>query len=482
MRFNEYTQTRAHGINTILVLLVISGCSAPVYEPPAIDGYIQRLKPACTKVVPNATQIATGQDVVQDKPLTLEACVRIAFDKNPLQRAAGEGVKAARAAVGVAKSAYYPEIDAIAGYSRWQRHIFLPSGISLPGMTSSVGPTDDWVANLNLRYALFDSGERRAELIAATAQEHASKERTQEVQLDIALNVHRAYYGLLAAQEALEIAEKNLARAANHLKIATEKRAAGIIPEAEVVRVKVEVANNRLALVRARGLIRITEGTLNAAMGLPVEIPIELEIESRPVPELDRVILTEKLNEAMHLRPELKAALHRVAMAQSKITSAKSSFGPKVYAESRYGREDTSFFPEDKSWMAGLYVQVPIFDGRLRSSKVSQAEAELAQEQEYVRHLLLKVQEEVWTAHARLTEACEAVTATEAVVKDARESMRLITERYKEGFATTNDLLDSQADLVLAEGLAARAHWDSRIAQAVFRRVVGNLLANMGSE
>lgn len=482
MRVNEYSKTRAYSINAILVLLVISGCSDPAYDPPAIDRYIQSLKPASTKVVPNATHTTMGQDIFQDKPLTLEACVRIALDKNPLQRAAGEGVTAARAAVGVAKSAYYPTIDAIAGYSRWERHIFLPSGISLPGMTSSVGPTDDWVANLNLRYALFDSGKRRAELIAATAQEHASKERTQEVQLDIALNVHRAYYGLLAAQEALEIAEKNLARATNHLKIAAEKRAAGIIPEAEVVRVKVEVANNRLALVRAKGLIRITVGTLNAAMGLPVEMPIELEIESKSVPELDQIVLTEKLNKAMHSRPELKAALHRVAMAQSRITSAKSSFGPKLYAESRYGREDTTFFPEDKSWMAGLYIQVPIFDGQLRSSKLGQTKAELAREQEQVRHLLLKVQEEVWTAHARLTEACEAVAATEAVVKDARESMRLITERYREGFATTNDLLDSQADLVRAEGLAARAHWDSRIAQAVFRRVVGDLLANMESE
>jgi outer membrane protein TolC len=51
--------------------------------------------------------------------------------------------------------------------------------------------------------------------------------------------------------------------------------------------------------------------------------------------------------------------------------------------------------------------------------------------------------------------------------------MRLVAERYQEGFATTNDLLDTEADLVRAEGQHARARWECRVAEPVLIRTIG---------
>ena len=118
-----------------------AGCSAPNYETPSIDPHIRTLRP--TDV--GGEEARDGEEViVSGKPLTLAQCVAIALDRNPLRRAAEEGVTAARAVVGSVNSAYYPRVDLNAGYSRWERHIFLPDGVGQPGMTSSVGPTDDW--------------------------------------------------------------------------------------------------------------------------------------------------------------------------------------------------------------------------------------------------------------------------------------------------------------------------------------------------
>ena len=69
-----------------------------------------------------------------NKPLSLQDCIKIALETNPLQEAAGKGVQTARETVGESRAPYYPELGVQAGYSRWQQHAFLPSGLStLPG-------------------------------------------------------------------------------------------------------------------------------------------------------------------------------------------------------------------------------------------------------------------------------------------------------------------------------------------------------------
>ena len=113
---------------------------------------------------PDAALPATG------KTLDLEFAVRIALDQNPLNRAASEGITVAKEAVGEARAPFYPDLGLNAGYSRWERHAFLPNGIGRLGIPSLIGPTNDWFSGLATRYTLFDFGQRRAELKAAQAR------------------------------------------------------------------------------------------------------------------------------------------------------------------------------------------------------------------------------------------------------------------------------------------------------------------------
>ena len=55
---------------------------------------------------------------VAEKPLTLEDAIILALDQQPRIKAAQERVKAQRAVVGQAKSAYYPTIDLTTNYRR----------------------------------------------------------------------------------------------------------------------------------------------------------------------------------------------------------------------------------------------------------------------------------------------------------------------------------------------------------------------------
>ena len=327
-RLTPLTMKQIEIVLLLFLFLMAAGCSG-YHKPdvPQIDNFMP-LSPGASGSKTPEKATAKGDmppSLVRSGEhwLTLEGCVLIALDKNPLNRAAKEGVVAVEEAVGEARAPYYPTLGLRSGYSRWQRHAFLPSGV--PATADEIGPTDDWSAGLETRLTLFDSGERRAKLRAAIAQKGMAEEDAARIRQDIALNVHRSFYSLVAARENLSVAEKNLARTEDHLGLTKKRHKAGAVPIADVYRARVEVADSRLELVRARNLVRLTSGDLNTAMGLPVELSIEVDARGEKIGSPDDIALDQAFDQAVHMRPELKSALQGIAARRHRVDEDRKS-------------------------------------------------------------------------------------------------------------------------------------------------------------
>ena len=461
----------------------LTGCGA-YYQPvvPPVESYLPSPPPERLHSPSDEAEMEAEEEPLEEigegrAAVSLETCVRIALDKNPSMRAAEAGVRVAKEGVGEARAPYFPDVGISTGYHRFQRHAFLPNGLTdiRSGIPSVIGPTDDWNGAVNSRFILFDSGERRAQLKSAMARQGVAEEEAARIQQDLAFNVHQTYYGLVAAMENRDVARKNLELAENHLHLAQERKAAGAVPKADVLRAQVEVADRRLALVRAENLVRITQGQLSTSMGLPVETHFEVDARPEEMISPQAIDLDAALGEAVHVRPEIKAALRRVASAGTAVESAKSAFGPKIKAEAGYGWRDSEFLPQDEEWLAGVFVELPLFTGFSRIHKLAGKKAELSKEEATARQVVLDVQREVWTAHSEFKEAYEAVQASEVLVKDAEEGMRTTQERYEVGADTINDLLDAQTALARAETSRVEARWNYHIARSAFDRSIGRM-------
>ena len=463
----------------LFVFLMAAGCSG-YHKPdvPQIDNFMP-LSPEAPGSKPPEMSTAKGDmppSLVRSGEhwLTLEGCVLIALDKNPLNRAAKEGVVAVEEAVGEARAPYFPTLGVRSGYSRWQRHAFLPSGV--PATADEIGPTDEWSAGLETRLTLFDFGERRAKLQAAIAEQGMAEEDAARIRQDIALDVHRSFYSLVAARENLLVAEKNLARTEDHLGLINTRHEAGAVPIADVYRARVEVADSRLELVRAKNLVRLTSGDLNTAMGLPVELSVDVDARGEKIGSPDDIALDQAFDQAVHMRPVLKSALQRIAARRHRVDEARSAFGPTMEAQGSYGWRDDEFTPEDEEWLVGLSLDLPLFTGFSRKHKLSRTKAELRQTEAETLRLIQQVRQEVWTAHSKWTESFEAIQAAGVLVKDAQESMRTTRKRYEVGAGTITDLLDAQTALARAEAMDVAARWDYHIAKAQLHRSTGALL------
>lgn len=407
--------------------------------------------------------------------LKLGDCIKIALEKNPLLRASTEGMIASHEVIGEAQAAYYPDIKASAGYSRWQQRAFLPAGLLPPTAPTVIGPTDDFKAQGSARILLFDSGERGARLNMARAASEISGENFNATRQDIMLRVHECFYRLAAALELKKVAAQNLARTEQHLKLASDRKAAGAAAESDVLRTKVAASEAKLDRVRTEAMVRINTGTLNTAMGIPVEISIT-PITEQSDAEASSDTVSSLLAKAIMCRPEIRLAQKRVEAARSAVKMAKSEYGPKVRAEGSYGiRDDSSDF-EDKEYAAGVSVEIPLFSGFSTKHKVAGKKAEVAKAEAEVDAVTQAILQEVWVARSKLQEALESVQTAELRVRDAGESARMLEERYKVGACTVTDLMDAQTALARAEAGLVEASWNLRIAGATLARSTGTLL------
>ncbi|HTL67893.1 MAG TPA: TolC family protein [Lacunisphaera sp.] len=411
----------------------------------------------------------------QSPALSLEDCLKLAAEKQPALVAAQAGVAAAAAAVGEAHAPYYPSLDLNAGYHRWQRRAFLPSGLVLPGghLPGLIGPLDDWTGGVSSRVTLYDFGERRAGLDAAVARRAAASADAVAAQADVRLSVQTAFYTLAAAEDMQVVAQKNLDRTQRHLRLAEARRQSGAVPQADVLRMQAEVAAADLQVIGARSRVRIATGQLNTAIGRPAETPLAIAAPAVAPPPADAIDPAAAADRALAHRPELASAEKRAEAAKAGVAAARAARTPKLRADGSYGWNDTGFLPETREWQAGLSIDLPVFDGGSRAHRLARSRAEQAREESRLEAQRLQVRQEVWAAATELDRAWASIAANETAVKASAESLRVVQERYESGAAVITDLLDTQTALARAEASLAGARWDYLAARAAFDRATG---------
>src|SRR5690606_1755644 len=121
---------------------------------------------------------------------------------------------------------------------------------------------------------------------------------------DLALEVTRAFYGLLWAERAAELAAETQRQRELHADMARTRFKHGVATQVDVLRSEVAVANGAPELVRARNAVRQARALLNYYLARPLDFPTKPagDFHDRPL-EVDG--LDGLMQEAARRRPEL---------------------------------------------------------------------------------------------------------------------------------------------------------------------------------
>lgn len=394
--------------------------------------------------------------------LSLPDAIALALRQHPTLRSAEEGRTAAGARIPQAQSAYYPQVDWITSAGRSQS---FSSSADRAIQRNSISTA------LEGRQLLYDFGKTGALVDEARAGFRLSEGELERIRELVVLNVRQTYYQLLQARRLVAVADAGVARAELNLRSARGFFDVGTKPKSDVTRAEVDVANFRVAQIRARNNIRLAETNLAIALGLEATTPIEVQdiLAFEPVAVDAQLLLTEALDN----RPELSQARARLDAARAQLGGARARYFPDLNLTGSAGASAPDDPPLHETWSIAATLSWNLFEGFFTTHRVRETQALVEAARANYDTFELQVRLEVEQAYIALVEAAERIAATEKAVESAQENLRLAQGRYDAGVGTILDLTDAQLALITAEAEQVRALTDHKVGQAVLDRAVG---------
>ena len=424
-----------------------------------------------------------------DKPIgqsfTLDQAIDHALINNPDLQIATERIRQAEAQLGVALSAFYPQITAKVGYdhSNNPAQVFSMIVAQRDFGTNSINNINNPGYRQNFRpeiigkLSLFRGGRdyqnsKAAELGISAAEFERSSVRNALIEA-----VSASYYAYLAAQEAHKVAQDSISAIASELKQTKLRYEAGTVLKSDVLSLEVKSAEAKDAQIRAANGIELAKISIATLLGLSMEQAFTVASASSLLPEPK---LTTSFNDLLELamtqRPEIKAAANQVEIAQAKLKSEQGAYLPKADAYVSYGQNSQSpgFSGNKDNVTAGVSVEMDLFSGLETKNRVSAAERKAAEARETERKTKLAIEQEVKIAFLKLEEALARIRVTEASVAAADEALRLVNEQRRAETVTITRYIEAEAAGNQAHSNTIAAHYDALGADAALKKAVGD--------
>ena len=412
------------------------------------------------------------------EPLTRAEAVRRALEANPEVKKSQENLRILEGRGQEALADALPEINLEGSALRYRDPSFLNSSsfdAFPPDLRESLTPVPAnlYAGALSLKQTVFSFKLGRAVRAARLAQDLGQQD-IERVRQATALVAIRAYDAYLLAIEKARVGEKAVRQKQKHLEMAQNRRAAGVATDLDVLRSQVDLENQRTLLLRFKGEAELARGDLNAVMVRPIDAPVEPSDNLDYVPT--EMTLDEAVREAWTSRPEAKAVALNEKIFTELIGVARSEARPHLDFAAAWGysvRKPANFFDSDfAKWNAGFSLTIPIFDGFRTAGKVAQATGERNKVSQDKIALENRIRLEAKDAVDRLNVAKSILDATELNIEQAQRALDMTQANYQYGAATTLDVIDAQAALILAESNRIQALFDHAIARATLRYVM----------
>ncbi len=416
---------------------------------------------------------------------TLDQAIDYALDNNPDLQIAAERIGQAEAQLGVALSAFYPQVTARVGY----QHSNNPAEVF--GMIVSQRDFDaNSINNINNpgyrqnfrpeiigKLSLFRGGQDYQNKKAAELGIDAAEYERSTIRNALVQAVTATYYAYLAALEAQKVAQDSIAAITSELNQTKLQYEAGTVLKSDVLSLDVQLAEAQNADIKAANGIEIAKTSLANLLGLSSfqAFTIASSLSQLPKPKLPATF-NDLLDQAIAQRPEVKAAANQLEISLRKLKSEQGAYLPKADAYVSYGQNSQSpgFNSEKDNVTAGVSVEMDLFSGFNTQQRVKAAERKAAEARETERKTRLAIEQEVKIAFLNLKEALARLNVTEASVLSADEALRLVNEERRAEVVTVTRYIEAEVARNNAQSNTIVAHYDALSAEAALKKAIGD--------
>jgi outer membrane protein TolC len=294
----------------------------------------------------------------------------------------------------------------------------------------------------------------------------------QLVDQDLTSAVTDAFGRVLIATATVRSAAATVESARADRELAGNRRDAGQVTDADVLQLDVYLAKTLEHQVDAAADERTARARLNQLMGEPLSTMYSLDL-TPPAIAIDIANAGGLEDEAVQNRPEVMLARQQAQSAAATVDAALAGFLPQVTALGGWELNGSAWNSRSSSWAAGAVARINVFRGFTDRARLAEAREQVTRRAHEKDKAEILARLDVQIAIARLEAARASEAVGRAAADRARESRRIIRNRYEGGLTDLAMLLraadaEQQAD---AQQIAARVN--VLTATATLQRAIG---------
>ncbi len=330
--------------------------------------------------------------------LTVDQAVARALANQPLIQQAQAAVEAARARVGEANSAYYPFLNGTASYNRLSDESF-PLGALLPpaaelsqfGITIppsfapllnapfSFAPVNSWDFKLGFNQVIFQFGRRGIQVKLAENGVSAAEIGVEQIRSSLAFQAAQGFYTVLFLKQQLAALDTQLANLQEHLDAVRVRTQTGAATRYDELSTEVRITALRSQRIDADNMLNKQAVGLKLLLGIEANAQLDLSGDFTPgaaaSPDEQAQVAS-----ALSRRPEIRQAVEAERAAELNRRLSTMGAWPTISGHASVGYSN-GILPDLNTpvlnWVAGVQVNVPIFQGFLVARQGEEADKKL---------------------------------------------------------------------------------------------------------
>lgn len=345
------------------------------------------------------------------------------------------------------------------------------------GNSFDMNPKNNYSAGISVNQLLYDFGKNKPAIEASRLQREIAGINTIQIKQNLSLSVIQLYYMLGFTRNAIAIKEREMQNYEEMLRQTKIRQTSGAATKFDVLNTQVSLTNVKTQLIelaasnltQLKNLSILTDTLLSDNVGL-----IQLH-------EVDPLItpLSDLINQAFALRPEMKIAQNEVKVAELQERAAARAYNPSLNFQAQAGGKNGYPMDLDKmkfNYQVGASLSVPVYEGGRRSYGRQLAKSKVRTAIEQTDLIRKQIDQEVSQNFYNLQSGYAKIENLQLQVEMAREAYRQAEANYKAGSITNLEYLTSATNLSDAELMLEQARINYQIALCQLQVSIGQII------
>jgi len=330
---------------------------------------------------------------------------------------------------------------------------------SASGSTGGRRISESYQAAFSASYEIDFWGKNRAALRAAEQTAVASRFDREVIALSTVVAAANAYFQVLAAQDQLEVARRNITSATRVLDLIRQRLQAGTASELDTSQQEVLVNQQRASVPALEQTLRQNKIALAVLMGLPPErVAVRGgTLRSVAIPRVTPGLPSELLTQ----RPDIREAEALLAAANANVENARAQFLPSITLTGAGGYQSavlrTLVEPQSAFYNIAAGLTQPIFQGGQLLGNLDLQKGRQDELLQTYRKAVVSAFGDVEVALEAVRQTAQQVRLQTEVVNSSQRAFDISEQRLREGTVDLITVLASQQALFQAQDALVQA-------------------------